>query len=73
MLCTYDKENQICTFISTIVKSHLFAYKYTGKATDTVGCWNKMLYYKHKEELMYLKNYTTTIVMSLAFYEITKM
>ena len=56
MLCTYNKENQIFTLISTIVKSYLFACKYAGKVPDPVECWNKILYYKDTEELIYLKH-----------------
>ena len=60
MLCTYNKENQIFTLISTIVKSYLFACKYAGKVPDPVECWNKILYYKDTEELIYLKHNKAT-------------
>ena len=60
MLCTYDKENQIFTLISTVVKSYLFACKYAGKVPDPVECWNTILYYKDTEELIYLKHNKTT-------------
>ena len=60
MLCTYNKENQIFTLISTIVKSYLFACKYAGKVPDPVECWNKILYNKDTEELKYLKHNRTT-------------
>ena len=57
MLCTY---NQSFTLISTIVKSYMFACKYAGKVPDPVECWNKISYYKEKEELIYLKQNKTT-------------
>ena len=60
MLCTYNKENQIFTLISTIVKSYLFACKYAGKVPDPVECWNKILYYKDTEELIDLKDNKAT-------------
>ena len=56
MLCTYNKENQMFTLISTIVKSYLFACKYAEKVPDPVECWNKILHYKDKEELIYLRH-----------------
>ena len=60
-----SRENQVLqkkifTLIFTIVKSHLFACKYAGKVPDPVECWNKILYYKDTEELIYLKHNKTT-------------
>ena len=60
MLCTYNIENQIFTLISTIVQSYLFASKYAEKVSDPVECWNKILYYKDTEDLIYLKHNKTT-------------
>ena len=39
ILYTYNKENQIYTLISTIVKTYIFAFKYTDKIPDPVECW----------------------------------
>ena len=55
MLCTYNKENQIFTIISTIVKSQLFASKYVGNIPDPIECWHRILYYKGTDELIYPK------------------
>ena len=55
ILCSYNKENQILMLISSIVKSYLFACKYVGKIPDPPECWDKILYHKDREELIYLK------------------
>ena len=36
ILCTYNKENQIYTLISTILKVYIFACKYADKIPDPV-------------------------------------
>ena len=56
MLCTHNKENQIYTLISTIVKAYIFACKYADKIPDPVECWHKTKYYKETERLIYTKN-----------------
>ena len=45
ILCTHNKENQIYTLISTIVKAYNSACKYADKIPDPVECWNKIEYY----------------------------
>ena len=55
ILCTCNKENQIYTLISTIVKAYIFAYKYADKMPDPVECWHKIEYYQETEILFCTK------------------
>ena len=52
ILCTYNKENQIYTLISTIVKAYICACKYTDKTLNLVECWHKIEYYQETERLI---------------------
>ena len=56
ILCTYNKENQIYTLISTIVKAYIFACKYADKTPNPFECWHKTEYYQDTERLIYIKN-----------------
>ena len=56
ILCSSNKENQIYTLISTIVKEHILASKYADKMPDPVECWQKIEYYQETKRLIYTKN-----------------
>ena len=56
ILCTYNKETQIYTLISTIVKAYIFACKYADKIPEPVECWHKIEYYLETERLIHTKN-----------------
>ena len=38
MLCTYNKENQMYTLISTVVEVYIFACKYSYRTPEPVEC-----------------------------------
>ena len=56
ILCTHNREKQIYTLISTIVKAYIFACNYAKKILDPVECWHKMECYQETKRLIYTKN-----------------
>ena len=60
MLCTYDNENKIFTLYFHGCEIIPVFLQICRKGTWPVECWNKILYYKDREELIYLKHNKTT-------------
>ena len=69
ILYNYNKENQIYTLISTIVKAYIFAWNYADNIPDPVECWHKIEYYQETERLICTKNYTNTLPSGTPSYK----